>query len=243
MEEIVYHTNYELEDNYWWFVAKFHIVSTMIDKVLKLEPGSNILDVGCGTGGFAAKISNKYQAMGLDTSKLALEYCQKRGLTKLFHMKLDDFPKSEQIIDAITMLDVIEHIDDDLEVLQQARSILKEKGWLVVTVPAYMWLWSKHDEVHMHKRRYTKEKLNSIIQKAGFDIQFSSYFNTFLFPAAALKRIMGKIFGENKSEQPVEPVSPLLNKLFTKVFSSEAKVLPSIPFPFGVSIISIAKVK
>lgn len=243
MEEIVYHTNYELEDNYWWFVAKFKIVRTLIEKVCKLEDSANILDVGCGTGGFAAKISDKYEAMCLDTSDIALQYCKKRGLSNLFHMKLGDFPKDEHVIDAITMLDVIEHIDDDYEVIRDARSILREKGWLIVTVPAYMWLWSKHDEVHMHKRRYTKQKLNNIIQKAGFDIHFSSYFNTFLFPAAALKRIIGKIVGENKSEQPVEPVSPMINKIFTKVFSSEASILPSIRFPFGVSIIAIAKVK
>lgn len=242
MQEIVYHTNYRLEESYWWFIARNKIISRIINKTADLQPKSNVLDVGCGTGGFAEHISGKYNVLCLDTSPIALEYCKKRGLENRFLGVLSDFPKDKFKIDAVTMLDVIEHIEDDAAVIKEVYDLLEPGGTFIAAVPAYQWLWSEHDVIHMHYRRYTKKQIVSMFREAGFEVTFSSYYNFFLFPLAALKRIADKILKTKKKDtEPVEEVAPWLNSIFTKIFSAEAAFLPQIRFPFGVSIVLTAK--
>ena len=242
MEEIVYHTNYKLEDNYWWFVARNRIVYDTFNKICELKKGDEVLDVGCGTGGFTKILSNRYEAIGLDSSELALEYCRKRGLENLYSLPLEDFPKEEWDVKAITMLDVIEHVEDDRKIVKEAFDILPKGGYLMATVPAYMWLWSGHDVMHMHYRRYKKSGIEKVLRDAGFNIEYSTYFNFFLLPAAALKRLAGKISNEkNDNRPPVDEVSPFIDKLFRNIFLLENKLLPGIRFPFGVSLMVIGK--
>lgn len=240
MQEIVYHTNYELEDTYWWFQARQFIIDKLIHKYTDLKNHDIILDAGCGTGGFAAYISQYFQVIGLDTSKTAIEFSKKRGIKTIYNQVLGDFDSSKHAIKAITMLDVIEHIEDDLSVMQDAYNKLPKEGYFIVSVPAYQWLWSNHDRIHMHYRRYTKSHFNELLKKAGFEIEFSSYFNSFLFLPGALKRIVQKILGK-ESEDPVDHVSPWMNNLFNCIFRSEAVFLGPLTFPCGLSIVTICK--
>ncbi len=242
MQEIVYHTNFEIEDTYWWFVARNQIIYDFIQNQTDIKPHAFILDVGCGTGGFAAKLKNTYIPVCLDASATALEYCKKRGINLLHNMYLQDFPKNKYNLSAIIMLDVIEHIKDADSVLHSACELLPPGGTLIITVPAYMWLWSKHDEIHQHYRRYTKKQLNQAIKNAGFEIEYSTYFNFFLFFPAILKRFLDKLTGaDKKNQEPVEKISPFLNKIFTRIFKFEGNFLGRIKFPFGVSILASAK--
>ncbi|MFP4527504.1 MAG: class I SAM-dependent DNA methyltransferase [Candidatus Kapaibacterium sp.] len=240
MQEIVYHKNYELESSYWWFVARNKIIYKIIKNKTDLRENEMILDAGCGTGGFSEFMSRHFRMIGLDTSSIALEYAKKRGLVHLFNTTLGEFPKEEWAIRAITMLDVLEHIDDDLEAMRQAYDLLPPGGWLIATVPAYMWLWSRHDEMHMHKRRYNLREFREKLQNAGFDIEYSSYFNTLLFIPAVIKRMMNRVFNQS-SDQPVDEVAPWLNKVFTGIFGFESTILPALKFPMGLSIICIAR--
>jgi SAM-dependent methyltransferase len=240
MQEIVYHTNYELEDSYWWFVARNFIIKELTRKYANLKKGDTVLDVGCGTGGFAKKISDLYNPVCMDTSPLALDYCRKRGLNQLHRGILSDFPKEQYDIKGVFMLDVVEHIEDDKRVIAEVYDMLPSGGAFIASVPAYMWLWSRHDKMHMHYRRYTKKSFNELLSSQGFNITYSTYFNTLLFTPAVLKRYWDKITGEKGEYKPVDDVSPLLNKIFTKIFKSEASLLKFMKFPFGVSIITIA---
>lgn len=240
MHENVYHINYELETSYWWFVARNKIVLSLLKRFTSLNKGETVLDVGCGTGGFASLLESQYEVLCLDTSPLAIEYCRKRGLEKVFLMPLQDFSSENYRVRAIFFLDVIEHIDDDYSVVARARELLSSKGYLIVTVPAYRWLWSRHDEIHMHKRRYTKQQLKELLSALDFDIKFISYFNSFLFLPAAIKRFFEK--NRNEGEvQPVEPVSETANKILERIFLFEKHILPIFRFPFGLSIIAIAQ--
>ena len=242
MQEIVYHTNFLLEENYWWFVARNFIVKSLIKKKCNISHGDIILDAGCGTGGFAKILANDYQMLCLDTSEIALDYCRKRGLEHLFLTTIDGFPKSNWNVQAVTMLDVIEHIDDDVKTVADVSSIISKNGYFIVTVPAYQWMWSQHDELHMHKRRYTKKTITNLLITNGFSIDYASYLNFFLFLPAVLKRLIGsKIHKTNEIQSPVDKLPAFLNSLFRNVFKLEAYLLPLIRFPFGLSVIVIAR--
>lgn len=243
MQEIVYHTNYQNEDSYWWFTARNIIISKIINKIIpSLSKQSKILDIGCGTGGFASYISKDYDISCLDTSTTALDYCKKRGLSNLYNSTIAELPDEAKPFDAAIMLDVLEHIEDDKSALKDVHGILKEGGYYIMSVPAYKWMWSKHDEIHMHYRRYTKKEVTNLIEKAGFEIKYSSHFNSFLFLPAFLKRKLDKITGkEEKHKDPVDKVSDGMNSLFHKIFSFESKFLPAVSFPIGLSIIVIAQ--
>lgn len=242
MKEIVYHTNYKLEDTYWWFLARREIIANTIRKTLDVGPEDYLLDVGCGTCGMAEFLSKEFNIVAIDTSELALEYCKKRGVENVFQSTLENFPKNQYKIKAITILDVIEHIENDKEIVKQLYETLPEDGYLIATVPAYQFLWSFHDEVHKHYRRYTLSKFKILIQNAGFKIVFATYFNTFLFPFALFKRFIDIIFKlEKKNEYAIEILPNPINKLFTKIFEMEKYFFPKNSFPFGLSILLIAK--
>lgn len=241
MQEIVYHSNFEYENKYWWFVARNQIVKDIFLKKCKLTKGSDVLDVGCGTGGFASKLLDEFNVIGIDTADLALEYSKKRGIKNLYNCYLNDFPKDKWNIKAITILDVIEHIEDDKAVINQCYNTLPNDGYLIATVPAYSWMWSHHDVIHHHYRRYSKNQICRLFEEAGFEIEYSTYFNTFLFLPAFLKRLFEKITGSGKNDAPIAEVPEFLNNIFTRIFNFENSFLPTVSFPFGLSILLVAK--
>ncbi len=243
MQEIIYEKNYQIEDSYWWFIAKFRIMNSIIRKYV--PTGRTILDVGCGTGGFAAMMQKDFDMICLDTSQTALGFCRKRGLEKQFNGLLSEYDYKSNPIDAITMLDVVEHIEDDEGVLRNAFEILPEGGVAFITVPAYQWLWSFHDVIHMHYRRYSRRKIIDVARRAGFSIEYSSYFNSLLFAPSVLKRIIDRVTKKevvpDKDYSPVEILPQWMNSLLTKIFMFESKLMKFTRLPFGLSIIVIAR--
>lgn len=242
MQDKVYHSNFQVENEYWWFTARAHILRSMMQKYCPMPRGSTVLDIGCGTGGFLQLLAEDgFNAVGMDTSELAIEYCQKRGLKNIYKTTLEDFPAKDWTINAEIMLDVIEHIDDDKGVVKQAYSVLEPGGYFIATVPAYQWLWSAHDEIHLHKRRYTLTSFRKLLTNAGFKPIRFSYFNTFLFPAAAIKRLFDKNKKPEDIHDVVDPVSPAVNSLLDVIFKAETPFLNYFSFPFGVSIVAICQ--
>ncbi|MBC8145306.1 MAG: class I SAM-dependent methyltransferase [bacterium] len=187
MDESVYHLHYEQEEKHWWFAARSIIVRRIIEKYGNLRPGDTILDIGCGTGAILKELSRTYSVVGIDMSPLAVQYSKKRGLKDVFEMPVEDFPTDKYNVKAALLLDVIEHIDDDLAVLKRAREIVGRDGRVIVTVPAYMWMWSAHDVLHHHKRRYSKRQLRDVLDQAGLEPVKFTYYNTLLFPVGAAK--------------------------------------------------------
>lgn len=242
MQEVVYHTNYKVENEYFWFLARNEIFSKVIKNVTDLKDGDNVVDIGCGTGGFASVLNKRFNVACLDMEQLALDYCKKRGLEDLTLGTTKDLINSGRKFKAAFMMDVIEHIEDDQDVVNDVYEIIEPGGWFIAAVPAYQWLWSEHDEVHMHYRRYKKSNFKKLFKNAGFEIRFDSYINSFLFPPVVLKRFLDKIMGvKKKKDEPVDEVPEFLNKIFLKIFSSESTLLPAFKFPFGLSILLVAQ--
>ncbi len=243
MDESLYHLHYNQEESHWWFAARSEIVRRVIERYGNLKPGDTILDVGCGTGAIMKQLSENYKVVGIDMSPLAVEYSKKRGLTDVFLMPVQEFPRDKYNVKAAILLDVIEHIDDDVDVLRTVRDIVGEDGRVIVTVPAYKWLWSSHDLVNHHKRRYNSALLRERLDKAGLEPVMMTYYNTLLFPLAVVKKVMGKWKAADQASEAVDQPSGFVNSLFYSVFASEKNLVPNMKLPFGVSLLTVAKPK
>jgi SAM-dependent methyltransferase len=239
MEEQLYRKFYEVETSHWWFVARQRIIQEIIEKETGIAPGSRILDVGCGTGAMLSSLSKRYDAYGTDTSPLAIEFCRQRKLQNVFQCTIEAFPFPDMKFDLVLLLDVIEHVDDDIGIVKAASGYLKQGGHILVTVPAYEFLWSRHDDINFHKRRYVKAGLRRVFERAGLKIQLLSYYNTILFPGALIGRLGERVFPP-KGDRTLEIPSPSLNSLLTQTFAFEKNLVGRFPMPFGLSIIGLA---
>jgi 2-polyprenyl-3-methyl-5-hydroxy-6-metoxy-1,4-benzoquinol methylase len=242
MEDQLYKKFFEVETTHWWFTARQSVVSDVVRRNVPLSPESRVLDVGCGTGAILAMFQKQCEAYGTDMSPLAIDFCHKRGLANAFCCTLESFPRRDLRFDLITLLDVIEHIDDDKGVLKQAYELIKPEGTILVTVPAYQFLWSSHDDLNHHKRRYVKPQLRRILEEAGFTIRKISYYNTLLFPTALVSRGAERFFKPKTDTTLDIPPGPV-NTILREIFGIERFLLRATALPFGLSILALATKK
>ena len=243
MDKDLYLQHAKVEDKHWWFVGRRMIIDKII-RQLNLEQHSKIFEAGCGTGGNLNMLARYGEVSAMELDEIACQFANERKVTKVKLGSLpDNIPFSEEY-DLIVILDVLEHIDDDLGAAIALNSRLKPGGWLLITVPAYQFLWSKHDEINHHKRRYTLRNLKQVIKKSGYSVHYSSYFNSFLFPVVAGVRLLKNVLktetdnvGSNDLILPAKPV----NKFLTFLFGSERYLIGNISIPFGVSVLLLAK--
>lgn len=239
MEDYLYPHFFKVEDEHWWFAARQEIILRFLQKSVPPSAKVRLLDVGCGTGAIAARLSSLYEVSATDESSQAIAFCQTRGLTRLFAGPLDKHP-DKQPFDVILLLDVIEHADDDAAILVEVRRRLKDHGNVLITVPSYPWLWSIHDVVAHHKRRYTYDTLQAVVTRAGFRIVTMTYFNTILFPLAVASRVRARLRKATKAEDFAIPPRPL-NGLLRSVFTVEKHLVPAVRLPFGLSLLCWAR--
>lgn len=240
MDESLYHLHYELEDQHWWFQGRAAIALHLIKHFCVIDKQEHFLDVGCGTGMMLQKLSDLRTSVGIDSSSLAIEYAKTRGLKHIFCGDLSHLDTTQWSFRVALLLDVIEHVEDDIGLLRQVHQCLLPQGQVVITVPAYPWLWSQHDVINHHYRRYTASSLKKSLQCSGFHIQKISFFNTFLFLPAMLKKFMDRNSKIVDATTTIPKVSDRLNIILQFIFASERHLLPYINFPFGISLIAIA---
>jgi len=238
MEKYLYHLYDKLASRHWWFLGRRKIILDLIDKFLPKKVDLKILDAGCGTGDFLPFLKKYGQVWGIDNSKEAIELCKNKGSLVIQQSLLNiHFPKNN--FDLIMALDVIEHINDELAVIRELKRVAKNDGLIVITVPAYQFIWSGHDDACDHKKRYISAHLKKIGQLAGLKLIKISYFNTFLSPLIILFRLVKKLLKIEGGD--LKETKPFLNFIFKKIFSAESIFLKYINFPFGVSILAIFK--
>lgn len=239
MEEHLYPHFYKVEKQHWWFAARQDILEQYIATRVPTSPATRVLDVGCGTGSILEMFSKNFEAHGLDFSESAVAFCRERGLRNLHCGTLASF-HADRPFDLITMLDMVEHVDDDHGLLSDTKRLLADNGHLLVTVPAFPSLWGPHDVLVHHKRRYTRTQFAALMSSTGYDILHLSFFNTFLFPVAVAQRWAARLMGGKGGEDLEIPAAPV-NALFRRVFALESPLLSRGSLPFGLSLICLAR--
>jgi len=260
MQQHTYEIMNRVEDSHWWFVGRRAILESFLREIVKrfefrlqaadagekpAEAGTQnslrILDVGCGTGANLEMLAQFGEAEGVDVSDDALEFCRAKGL-KTHKGLAEKLPFADESFDLVTALDVVEHLDDDVSGLKEMNRVLKKDGRTLIFVPAFMWLWGVQDDISNHRIRYTKKQIVERLEKAGFEIERATYANwTFFAPILAGRTLM-KITGIKPESENNVNISAL-NGFFGKLFSTERFWLKNFNFPFGVSIVIVAKKK
>ncbi|MEE8248503.1 MAG: methyltransferase domain-containing protein, partial [Alphaproteobacteria bacterium] len=199
----------EVEARHWWGVGRRRIVDHLI-AALGLPADATILDAGCGTGGNLAMLARHGRVLAFELDPEARAIAAARsGLTIEPGQLPHALPAAAQRLDLVTLLDVLEHLDDDRAALQGLFERLAPGGRVVVTVPALPALWSRHDEAHHHRRRYRKGELVARARAAGFEIDLVSYYNFWLFPALAGVRLVDTLVKRGVDDGLSVPPAPL----------------------------------
>ena len=252
MQQHTYAIMDEVEGSHWWFVGRRAILESFLKNIeaklasgeSKAEPptsagGFKILDIGCGTGANLEMLSQFGEAEGVDVSDDALEFCRLKGLNAQKGLA-ETLPFEGETFDLTTALDVVEHLDDDIAGLKEMHRVTKNGGYSLIFVPAYMFLWGVQDDVSNHRIRYTKKQIVDRLKAAGYTIERATYANwTFFAPILAGRTLM-RITGIKPESENNVNISAL-NGIFGKLLGAERFWLKNFNFPFGVSIVIVAR--
>jgi len=239
MQSELYTTMANAEDRHWWFRGRRYIINHAISR-LNLPTDCDVLDAGCGTGGNLKMLEQYGSVFAFELEEAARELAIARSVGHIEEGRLPDrIPFEDRQFDLIISTDVLEHVDDDRQSIIALVDRLKPGGYLLVTVPAFMWLWTDRDKQHHHFRRYHRGQLADFSDKTGSRLVFASYFNSLLFPLAApvrfLQRTMNLPYQNNDLKMPPEAV----NHLLKTVFAIEAHIMRIVPFPAGMSLMAV----
>ncbi len=228
-----------LQKDHWWYEAR-RIIFADIIKRLNLPENAKILEAGCGPGANLEMLQQFGTVSGFDPDEFAANHASQVSKLDIKQGDLPDNCPFEGPFDLVGAFDVIEHIDDDVGSVKALADATKDGGYLLFSVPAYQWMWSHHDEINHHKRRYTVPRLRKVLEDAGLEIQTLSYMNMWLFPLAASVRFLKKILGKDK-DNDVKLPSPAVNGILQNIFASERGLIRSVNLPFGLSVVALCK--
>ena len=226
------------EQDHWWFVARRAIIDNLVRTNIALPADARILEAGCGTGGNLALLAQygALDAMEYDADARALAAA--RGLCRVEPGALPDaIGFDDTLYDLIVLLDVLEHVEEDEASLSALGARLTPNGRLLLTVPAAPWLWSEHDVLHHHKRRYTHDGLLKVVAAAGLQVEASGHFNSLLFPLAVAQRFAHQLL---RRDTPLDArPSPLVNAALQRIFAAERHLLGRFSLPMGLSLYAV----
>jgi len=238
MNKEAYQFILEQEETHWWFVGKKRIIKKLLATYFH-EKALEGLDIGSGFGSIIPILKEYSEAIDvIEPWQEAKSFLVQNGARNIIDIS---FPEETLLHEYyfVTLFDVLEHFPDPAIVLATIRNnLLRERGKIMITVPAYQWLWSVHDETHHHYQRFTKKQLKILLEQNGYRLIKLSYFMTFLFPLALIQRLMMRFI---KSKEEFKAMNPFLNKVLTTIFTWESRWIPTINFPYGLSLVAIAE--
>jgi SAM-dependent methyltransferase len=251
MQQHTYAILRRVEEKHWWFVGRRRIIRSFLERLYRDHKDSGavqagpvsarkILDVGCGTGANLEMLAEFGEAAGVDVSDDALSFCRQRGLTNVKQGAAESLPYAADSFDLVTGLDVVEHLDDDLAGLKEMRRVLRSGGRALLFVPAFMFLWGVQDDISNHRRRYTLKELKRVVHQAGFQVERATYVNLSFFTPILLGRLIMRATGLRPESENNITIG-FLNGVLGKLLGAESLPLRFLNFPFGVSIICVAR--
>ncbi|WP_324805834.1 class I SAM-dependent methyltransferase [Sphingomonas sp. LY29] len=240
MERKVFDQMAKLDSSHWWFTARRRILDAIIERVVRPPANARILELGAGTGHNLSMLTRFGTVEASELDDVARELASERLGRPVLKAALPDlsmFPESSY--DLIALLDVLEHVQDDKASLASILTRLKPGGALLVTVPANPWMWSAHDVVHHHHRRYRKSEIETLARDAGYRIELLSPFNSLLFPPIAAARLIGQMRKDQSSDDAMP--GAFVNKTLDTIFGLEKSLIGRVPMPFGVSLVAVLR--
>lgn len=239
MERVVYQQMAELDERHWWYRARRDVLADLIRREALPPPGAHILEIGCGTGHNLEMLRGFGEVDGIEIDDEARSIAERRLGRTIMSTPLPELTGvADRTYDLVAALDVIEHIDDDSAALSGIAAKLKPGGKFVMTVPAHAWMWSAHDVVNHHKRRYSKTGLKRLVEGSPLRLKKLGYFNSLLFPLAIAERFASKLRGKDSADVKLPPTP--LNATLETVFSAERHLIGRLPLPPGLSLFAVA---
>jgi SAM-dependent methyltransferase len=231
---------HRVEDRHWWYRGRRSVLETVIER-LRLPARARILDAGCGSGRNMVELARHGTVTGVELSPTSVAIARERHAGEVIEGSVLEMPFESASFDLAVSLDVIEHLQDDLGALRELRRVVSPGGALLITVPAYRWLWSGHDVVNHHHRRYTRGTLERVAEQAGWETVRTTYFNSLLLPVAIVLRVLDR-FSRATTESSLDlwvPPAPL-NWLLERPLQLEAAIVArGGRIPAGLSLLTL----
>lgn len=227
------------EETHWWFVGRRRMIAGLIED-LALPPDAHLVELGAGTGGNLKMLQSFGTVSAMEYDEGARDVASAKGGIPVSPGRLPDgIPFEPGSADVVGLFDVLEHIEDDAGSLREIRKLLSPRGVLILSVPAHQWLWSGHDEVLHHFRRYSRANLRQLVEDCGYSVRRLTYFNSTLFPAAALVRRLDRRKADGDVAGGGIPAAPI-NAILTAVLTIEARAARLFGrLPVGLSLFAV----
>lgn len=243
MERSYYRRYYALERNHWWFVVRSSLIRQCLDIHLPVKQNLHILNIGTATGATSLMLETFGKVVSSEYDHETCVFLREELGMAVTEASITALPFEDESFDLVCAFDVIEHVEDDNQAVQEMKRVCKKGGFIAITVPADMALWSQHDVINHHFRRYEISGVQALLSVKGLNTVYESYFNTLLYPPIRLVRMLKKMFGSQ--DQPASDfevkMPEWINFLLSSVFSLEKKWFGRKKMPFGVSIMWLGK--
>jgi SAM-dependent methyltransferase len=243
MDEKMMKATLAVDEHHWWYRGRRRVIRAELDR-LPLPAGARVLDAGCGSGRTLVELADYGgEVSGVELNADAAELARGRCLGEVQVGRLEELPWDDATFDLITCLDVIEHVPDDVVALAELRRVASPGAWLLVTVPAYQALWSRHDEANHHFRRYSRSSLRVAARSAGWHIERVSSFNSLLLaPAAAVRLAQRRMSAQNGNGNDLDVGPAWLNDVLERPLALEASWLArGRTLPVGLSLLAVLR--
>jgi ubiquinone/menaquinone biosynthesis C-methylase UbiE len=243
MDKIYYNEYYYLERENWWFRVRADIIMEAIRRSIPNEKKLSILNVGAATGHTSKLLEEFGEVVSIEYDTDCFQFTKERLNINIINASATELPFGDNQFDMVCCFDVIEHIEEDGLAVKEMARVCKKDGHVHITVPAFMELWSTHDEVNHHFRRYRIPQLQGLFEQLGGRIDYSTYFSAFLFIPLYVFRNTTRIFKldwfrkGSGSDFTIISKQGFMDKILYQIFNIERFWLKKFTFPFGSSIL------